>query len=74
MKVVFRHKSLGLYRPTIHVITVTLFTFFKSKKRDFTFFLLYFTRTIDSDEQHDTKLPLGEHAKAHPPVELCGLC
>jgi len=48
--------------------------FFKSKKRDFTFFLLYFTRTIDSDEQHDTKLPLGEHAKAHPPVELCGLC
>ena len=24
----FRPKSLGLYRPTIHVITITFFTFF----------------------------------------------
>jgi len=33
---VFRPKSLGLYRPTIHVITVTFFTFFKSKNVTFT--------------------------------------
>jgi len=44
--------SIGLYRPTIHVITVTFFnvffTFFDNrKKRDFTFFLLCFTRFLE---------------------------
>ena len=35
----FRPKSLGLYRPTINVITVTFFVFLRFfEKRDFTFF------------------------------------
>ena len=36
LRVVFKHKSLGLYRPTIHVITVTFFlrfyVFFENRK------------------------------------------
>jgi len=46
LEVVFRPKSLGLYRPTIHVITVTFFTiftfFWKSEKTWlFTFFCFF---------------------------------
>jgi len=29
MRVVFRHKSLGIYRHTIHVITVTFLRFLR---------------------------------------------
>ena len=47
----FKPKSLGLYRPKIHIITVTFFTFlrffWKSKKRDFLRFLLCFTRFLE---------------------------
>jgi len=43
LRVVFRPKSLGLYRPIIHVVTGTFFTiltfFLKSKKCNFLHFL-----------------------------------
>jgi len=40
----FRPKSLGIYRPTTHDITVTFLRFFENpKKRDFTFFALLHT-------------------------------
>jgi len=48
--VVFRPKSLGLYRPTIHVITVTFlrfYVFLEIQKRDILRFLPCFTRFLE---------------------------
>jgi len=44
LRVVFRPKSLGLYRPTTHVITATFLRFFENRKNvTFYVFLLCFT-------------------------------
>ena len=52
----FRPKSLGLYRPKIHVITFTFFNVFLKIQKNMTFyvFLLCFTRFLELCCEHST--------------------